>query len=55
MLLLVGPPLLNISGNATLVLGLLLVLGGFSLLVLGLPPARGDPGEADGWDDGARL
>ena len=52
---LAGPPLLNINGNATLVLGLLLVLGGFSLLVSGLTPRRGDPGEADGWDDGARL
>jgi hypothetical protein len=52
---LAGPPLLNISGNATLVLGLLLVLGGFSLLISGLNARRGDPGDADGWDDGARL
>jgi hypothetical protein len=52
---LAGPPLLNINGNAMLVLGLLLILGGFSLFVSGLTARRGDPGEADGWDDGARL
>ena len=55
VVLLAGLPLLNISGNATLVLGLLLILGGFSLLVSGLTARRGEPGEADGWDDGARL
>jgi hypothetical protein len=52
---LAAPPLLNISGNAMLVLGLLLVLGGFSLFVSGLTARRGEPGQSDGWDDGARL
>ncbi len=49
-----GPQLLQISGNASLILGLLLVMGGVALLVLGLRKHRGEPGD-EGWDDGARL
>jgi hypothetical protein len=52
--LMAGPNLLRINGDATLILGLLLVLGGFTLLMLGLRRHHGTPGEADGWDDGAR-
>ena len=54
-ILMVGPPVLAISGNATLLLGLVLIVGGLVLLVLGLRSSHGDPGDADGWDDGARI
>lgn len=45
------PRLLALSGDATLILGLLLILGGLVLLFFGLRRRRGEPGE--GWDDGA--
>jgi len=54
VLFMAAPQLLSISGNASLILGLLLMIGGVTLLVLGLRNHRGEPGD-EGWDDGARL
>ena len=55
LLLLIRPGLLQVAPDVVLVLGIGCVVGGFSLLIYGLRPRSGDPDDADGWDDGARL
>ena len=51
--LLVWQELVAPADDVTLVLSLLLLLGGLTLLLFGLRRRHGDPGE--GWDDGAVL
>lgn len=53
ILLLAWPALLPAAFEVTLVLALLLILGGASVLVAGMRRHRGEPGE--GWDDGAEV
>ena len=53
IVLLAWPGLVEIAPQTTLVLGLLLILGGAVLLFTGLRRHRGGPG--DGWDDGAAI
>jgi len=55
VLLLLRPNLLQVSANVALVLGIGSLIGGLAILVHGLRPLAGDPNDADGWDDGARL
>jgi hypothetical protein len=51
IVVLVSPRLMAVGENVTLVVGLLLILGGLALLMAGLRRRPGEPG--DGWDDGA--
>ena len=55
LVMLVRPSLLQVAPDVVLVLGIGLLVGGFGMLVFGLRPRATDPGDADGWDDGARL
>lgn len=53
--LLLRPGLLQVGAEVVLVLAMTCLVGGFGILVWGLRPHVGDPDDADGWDDGARL
>lgn len=53
--LLIAPGVLQVATNVVLVLAIISLVGGFGMLVHGLRPHSGDPGDAAGWDDGARL
>lgn len=53
--LLLRPGLLQVGADVVLVLAMTCLVGGFGILVWGLRPHAGDPDDADGWDDGARL
>ena len=53
ILLLAWPALLPVSYDVIMVLALLLILGGATVLVIGMRRYRGAPGE--GWDDGAEV
>jgi hypothetical protein len=53
ILLLAWPTLLPVSGDLNVVLSLILILGGLTILVLGMRRQHGAPGE--GWDDGAEV
>ena len=55
LLMLINPGLFQVGPDAVRFLGIVSVAGGFGLLVHGLRPRAGDPDDADGWDDGARL
>lgn len=53
ILLLAWPALLPVPFDAIMVLALALILGGATVLVIGMRRHRGEPGE--GWDDGAEV
>ncbi len=53
--LLLRPGLLQVGPDVVLVLAMTCLVGGFGILVWGLRPHAGNPDDADGWDDGARL
>lgn len=55
LFLLLRPGLLQVGADVVLVLAMTCLVGGFGILVWGLRPHAGDPDDADGWDDGARL
>ncbi len=54
--LIVRPSLLSVAADLALVLGALLVGSGFGLLIYGLRQEPvDDPGDPEGWDNGARF
>ena len=53
ILILAWPALLPVSGDVIIVLSLVLIVGGLTILVMGMRAHRGEPGE--GWDDGAEV
>ena len=55
LFLLLRPGLLQVGADVVLVLAMTCLVGGFGIMVWGLRPHAGDPDDADGWDDGARL
>ena len=55
ILLLIWPDRFAVSPDLVRLLGLAGVLGGFTLLFLGLRARSADPQDGEGWDDGARL
>lgn len=55
LFLLLRPGLLQVGADVVLVLAMTCLVGGFGILVWGLRPHAGNPDDADGWDDGARL
>lgn len=55
LFLLLRPGLLQVGADVVLVLAMSCLVGGFGVLVWGLRPHAGNPDDADGWDDGARL
>lgn len=55
LFLLLRPGLLQVGADVVLVLAMTCLVGGFGILVWNLRPHAGDPDDADGWDDGARL
>jgi len=56
IVLMARPGLLAIGADLVLVLALVLIVGGFGLLVAGMRrPGAGGPDGPDGWDDGAQV
>jgi hypothetical protein len=55
LFLLLRPGLLQVGADVVVVLAMTCLVGGFGIMVWGLRPHAGNPDDADGWDDGARL
>lgn len=52
VVVLLAPGVIGLAGSMSMLLGLLMLTGGFGWLALGL---RSDPPPGSGWDDGAQL